>query len=697
MLLVLMFITAICFYHTFNVHKVTAAEIGTDSGTDNGTVTIPYSNITLDKYPTRTTYNQGESLDFSDMILVGHNSDGTYQYITDYTISGYDSKLIGLQYITISYQGATFYVSVIVLPAKVTNIVATVYNMNSVSLTWDAVPGAIRYEIYALDSFGASYVLLSTAYTNSLSLNYAPATMFSIQICAVGSSGGLEYRGSFSDLFYGATAPDAVMGLYVYQTSATSVSLSWNAVAGASGYIIYRSTNAGKDYKICNTTSFTSYTDENLSSGKAYQYKVCAYVYSKDYHGADSNVADTSTNPAKMLLKYKAGEQKVRITWNKVTGASYYDIYIGDDMNGYMLAVSQEASSACSYTIEELASDQTYNFYAIARLVYNGAEFQSQKSTITPVVMTEIPVTSTKAKLFADVEAFKNAISYTDIAFFKKYMKYSKSYIMPGMVVTNIDGFASNAMCPQGITFAGKYLLMTAYDMKGEENSVVYIIDKETKKLLTTMILPSKTHAGGIAFDGTNVWIPTGTKVSSIPLSWIEEAIAEKSPFYWATYNTTCTLDISISYLTYYKDRLWIGSYNELESTYMFSYAIEDIDTEPFLTEMDMIGMPTRVQGVAFTKQGVMIVSRSCQLYKGLRGYMRQIDLYQPDFDNAVDGLITRGASINTVEMPSMNEGIAIDGSYLYVCYESVAFEQASYQMDRICAFNLSSLTKKMK
>ena len=36
---------------------------------------------------------------------------------------------------------------------------------------------------------------------------------------------------------------------------------------------------------------------------------------------------------------------------------------------------------------------------------------------------------------------------------------------------------------------------------------VVYVMDKESGDLLTTIVLESQTHAGGITYDGTNVWI----------------------------------------------------------------------------------------------------------------------------------------------------------------------------------------------
>lgn len=691
-LLIIMMLAAACFYNIGHSKSVLAEEIGTGTAT----VTVPLSYVTIAQYPTKTTYGKGESLDLTGLVLQGFCVDGTTQQITDYQVSGFNSTLIGSQNVMIIYQGFSTYFTVMVLPPKVTGITATGATTSSLSLTWNAVPDAIRYEIYSFDSVTGISTLYNIANTNSVTLFSLPATKFQIQICAIGSSGGVEFRGVYSDLFTGATGPEAATGLTVTGTTASIVALTWNPVQGATGYIVYRSKNGGVDYSICGVTTLTAYDDKKAASGTAYLYKVCAYAYNEQFLGSASNVVDISTNPAKMLLKCKAGEQKMRITWNEVKGASYYDIYMGDDISGYTMVTSRKAKYSCAYVIDGLTKGQTYNIYAVARRIYKGIEYKGETSATIPVLITDIAATSTDAKVYPTKEEFVNSMTYTDITFFKKYVKYSKSFIMPGLVTTNIGGFESTAMCPQGITFANNYLLLTAYDMKSEENSVIYVMDKTTKALVTTLILPSKTHAGGIVYDGVNIWVSNGKKISSIPYSQVEAAVLAGTPYNYVTYNATCEVGITASYLTYYNEEIWVGTYNELEDTEMCSFIIENKDTNPSIIPAESIIMPTRVQGVAFTDKGVLIMSRSCQLYEGLRGYIRQIDLYQPDFGNITDGVISLGDVINTVEMPSMNEGIAIDGSYLYVCYESAAFQDASYKMDRVCAFSLSSLTKKI-
>lgn len=64
-------------------------------------------------------------------------------------------------------------------------------------------------------------------------------------------------------------------------------------------------------------------------------------------------------------------------------------------------------------------------------------------------------------------------------------------------------------MVPQGVTIAEDFLLTTAYDKTRDHNSVVYVQDVKTHKLLKTILLHGRSHVGGITYDPINqeVWV----------------------------------------------------------------------------------------------------------------------------------------------------------------------------------------------
>jgi len=676
-----------------NVGSAESIEESTTAFADNRQV----ESIKIASYPGKVTYIKGESLDLTGLQVHAVYDDGSSEEIKDYEVLGYDSNRIGAQTIFVLCKNKVDTFTVTVLPNKVTNIGIIDNGDVNFTLFWNSVADASRYDIYCLDLQTGEYVLKYSTYSSYITLRNTDDPMQAFRIKAVANVMGVEYESEFSDPFIKATPPNAVDSLTVTGITASSISLNWAAVDGATGYLVYRSLANKDDYKLVHITTELTYTDTGLTSATGYKYKVCAYVYTEDIKGGFSPIVDISTNPAKPVLKYKAGEQKVRLTWSTVTGVSSYELYIGSADGNFELLTSISGGNGGSFIAENLTTGEIYQFYIIAKRQYNGEIYESQ-SDIQSVLMEQIPATSNTPLLYPTEEDFYNSWAYQKLTtFFSKYVKYDKSYAIPGLITTNVGGFSSTRMCPQGLTFASDYLLMSAYDLAGEENSVIYVVGKNSKELLTTLILPSKPHVGGLAFDGSNVWLTIGSRVAAIPISVIKKAAKSNEPYVYVDYSKVIAVGFTASYCSYYDGKLWIGTYNELQSTNMYSFVIDDKDTDPKLTKKDTIVMPNRVQGVAFTDDGTLIISRSCQTNTNMRGFLRQIDVYKPKFSKPVDGTIPLGDLVNSVSLPSMNEGIAINGKYLYVTYESAAFEDSIYKMDRITAFKLTDVVKKKK
>ena len=57
--------------------------------------------------PTKTEYKIGEELDLTGLVVIAHYSDGSYQEVTDYEVSGFDSAAAGEKTVTVTYQGET--------------------------------------------------------------------------------------------------------------------------------------------------------------------------------------------------------------------------------------------------------------------------------------------------------------------------------------------------------------------------------------------------------------------------------------------------------------------------------------------------------------------------------------------------------------------------------------------------------------
>jgi len=128
----------------------------------------------------------------------------------------------------------------------------------------------------------------------------------------------------------------APTGLKVTAVTTTSVTLSWNKVAGAQSYRVYRSgasTNVGST-DAANSTIVVS----GLQPNTPYSFQVAADSVS-DVPGPKSSAVTTKTKPvslkapANVRISSIAGTQAT-VSWSKVAGATSYRIYVNNVAHG---------------------------------------------------------------------------------------------------------------------------------------------------------------------------------------------------------------------------------------------------------------------------------------------------------------------------------------------------------------------------
>jgi fibronectin type 3 domain-containing protein len=87
--------------------------------------------------------------------------------------------------------------------------------------------------------------------------------------------------------------------------SSNSITVRWNAVSGADGYRVYRSSTEAGTYKRVSRQDINTnaYTDLGLSAGKTYYYKVSAY--NNNGEGPRSSIASAIvSNNSRTGLSY---------------------------------------------------------------------------------------------------------------------------------------------------------------------------------------------------------------------------------------------------------------------------------------------------------------------------------------------------------------------------------------------------------
>lgn len=276
---------------------------------------------------------------------------------------------------------------------------------NRVSLSWNIADDTDGYLLYRreLGAANSSYQLLHmfsdnmvteyTDYTEAgktynymlYSYKYIDGTMTLSRAACVDATGS----SAAADTIAVATIPAGVVcNPRVTGTNYGTVSLAWDAVAGADGYLIYGKTESGTYGYIGMTTQGTTYTHTGASGSEYNFYWVFAFEYD------ENNNVIAGPNPYYVYAKAKTlgvvqniraqGQTgKVALSWDSVADADGYLIYgkTASGEYGYIGMTTQ--GTTFNHTG---ASTTEYNFYWVYAFRYdaNNQVDQASMNTISP-------------------------------------------------------------------------------------------------------------------------------------------------------------------------------------------------------------------------------------------------------------------------------------------------------------------------
>jgi membrane peptidoglycan carboxypeptidase len=172
-------------------------------------------------------------------------------------------------------------------------------------------------------------------------------------------------------------------GLQAVKVTGDSVTLSWNAVDGASGYILMRSQSPTGPFQMIGTNGMkaTSYTDTGLTAGQTYYYQVSSVdasgvssdpskslkvtVGSSGASENDNSDGNTATLQPPADIQVSATGIGISITWKAVPGATSYVIYRATDPNGAFAAIGSVQGT--SFTDVSIDPSKEYYYQITAK------------------------------------------------------------------------------------------------------------------------------------------------------------------------------------------------------------------------------------------------------------------------------------------------------------------------------------------
>lgn len=278
---------------------------------------------------------------------------------------------------------------------------------------------------------------------------------------------------------------------------------------------------------------------------------------------------------------------------------------------------------------------------------------------------------------------------------------YTGKYVIPGLKYTLSKNSTTGQYCvateryvPQGICVAGQYLLITAYDSEGIYNSVVYVMKASDNTYITTLILPTASHCGGITYDTVNsyIWVCDGYSLSGFSYSFLNTAatnvlnrkntssavkavnLVSFAKKLGLRNNTNSTFNAS--FCTFFDNRIWVGEFSANSTKEAYALTI-NASSNSIRTDYIM-EVPRKSQGMVFYRNGTDVYLFVSTSYG--RDNDSNIYLYNTSYSNpeTISGKtykrIYKNNHIDRFTFLPMAEGITVSGNMLYIIFESGAY-----------------------
>jgi fibronectin type 3 domain-containing protein len=211
---------------------------------------------------------------------------------------------------------------------------------DKVHVTWNGVEGAASYGVWRCSSPSGTFFLVGTA----LSSNYDDTTAapgltyyYAVTACTASTCGARSEPDAGSRQGEALGSPTGVRASDGTYTD--KVRISWGAVSGASEYHVFcNSKKASMEWAemIANESApSTSFDDTSATPGVTYYYSVCAcdsegHCSCSDWDTGSASSGSIPPTPTGVSASDAVYCDKIVVTWNAASGATYYEIWRKD-------------------------------------------------------------------------------------------------------------------------------------------------------------------------------------------------------------------------------------------------------------------------------------------------------------------------------------------------------------------------------
>ena len=279
------------------------------------------------------------------------------------------------------------------VPGTPTGVSASAQSSSSIKVSWNSVSGANGYIVYRSSSASGTFTNIGTtttaSYTNT---GLTTGTTYYYRVSAYNSVGESSKSTTVSAATSGSV-PAKPSAPSLSLASATSITVSWTAVSGATGYKVYYNRGGTGSYTLLNSFTTASCTHSGLYADSVYYYKVCAYNSAGDGPQSDENhmwttetyvTSALSSNIQSHLFYLNAGEthtftrtltastsKSYSVFWyDKDYKDTYSSWYSSDNWADVQVGITRSGTNIVTMSDTGNAGQNTHSFKATTAGTY---------------------------------------------------------------------------------------------------------------------------------------------------------------------------------------------------------------------------------------------------------------------------------------------------------------------------------------
>ncbi|MDR3283771.1 MAG: fibronectin type III domain-containing protein [Treponema sp.] len=299
------------------------------------------------------------------------------------------------------------------------NVSAQTKTASRIDLAWQADPAAASYSVYRSTAENGDYIAITTVQKTSYTDNSVSAnTVYFYYITLSVNNRG---EGGKSATVQADTKPPAPPeSVNTAVLSATKITITWQPVAAAESYKVYRSSAQNSGYTAITTGSVTatSYSDETVSFNNDYYYRVTSVNSIGEGEKSVYAIGSVKGPAAPGVPTVTKGDSLLTVSWLAVDGASAYEVWAGTSNNPEAATKRGDDVTGLSAIISGLTNNTVYSVWIKAKNSVGASGF-SLGASGTPFDSTASPskpgtplVRTAGAQLTVSWQAVEGASAY---------------------------------------------------------------------------------------------------------------------------------------------------------------------------------------------------------------------------------------------------------------------------------------------